>query len=71
MRFIGDGAQRVAIFYSFFAYCKLHGVDPGEWLLDVMRRLAEHPVNQIEQLLPHRWKRERENWVTENQVVDG
>jgi len=28
----------------------MHGVNPNEWLSDVMRRLPEHPVNRkIEQ----------------------
>ncbi len=52
-----DGAQWAAMFYSFFACCRLHEVDPSQWLEDIMRRLPEHPVNQIEQLLPHLWKK--------------
>jgi len=55
-----QGAQWAAIFYSFFACCRLHEVDPMEWLEDIMRRLPEHPVNQIEQLLPHLWKKEKQ-----------
>lgn len=51
-----EAAQRGAIFYSFFGCCKLHDVNPNEWLLDVMQRLPNHPVNKIEELLPHRWK---------------
>ena len=51
-----QGAQWAAMFYSFFACCKIHEVDPMQWLEDIMRRLPEHPVNQIEQLLPHLWK---------------
>lgn len=52
-----EGAQRAAIFYSLFACCKLNDVDPVEWLTDVMDRLPEHPVNRIEELLPHLWKK--------------
>jgi transposase len=48
-------AQRAAMFYSFFACCKMQNIDPSEWLLDVMQRINEHPVNQIETLLPHLW----------------
>ena len=51
-----QAAQHAAMFYSFFACCHLHDVDPTQWLQDVMQRLPEHPVNQIEQLLPHLWK---------------
>lgn len=52
-----QGAQRAAIFYSLFACCKLNGVDPVEWLADVMKRLPEQPVNRVEELLPHLWKK--------------
>ncbi len=52
-----QGAQRAAIFYSLFACCKLNDVDPVEWLTDVMARLPQHPVNRIEELLPHLWKK--------------
>ena len=50
-----EAAQRGAIFYSFFACCVKHEVDPLEWLTDVMQRLADHPINKIEELLPHLW----------------
>lgn len=52
-----DGAQRAAIFYSLFACCKLNDIDPVEWLTDIMNRLPEHPVNRVEELLPHLWKK--------------
>jgi transposase len=55
-----EGAQRAAMFYSFFACCKLNGVAPGEWLADVMRRLPAHPINRIGELLPHRWQQQPE-----------
>jgi len=52
-----QAAQHAAMFYSFFACCRLHNVDPAKWLEDVMQRLPEHPIQQIEQLLPHLWKK--------------
>ncbi len=64
-----EGAQRAAIFYSLFACCKLHEVDPAEWLADVMKRLPEHPVNQVEKLLPHLWKKEKETARAVEQMV--
>ena len=51
-----DAAQRAAIFYSLFACCKMHEVEPLGWITDVIHRLPEHPINQIEDLLPHIWK---------------
>ena len=51
-----DAAQRAAIFYSLFACCRQHDVDPYQWLVDVLNRLPDHPVNRIEELLPHLWQ---------------
>jgi transposase len=51
-----DAAQRGAIFYSLFECCRQHEVDPYEWLVDVLNRLPAHPVNRVEELLPHLWK---------------
>ena len=50
------GAERVAMMYSFFASCKVHEVNPWEWLKDVLERIGDHSVNQLEELLPHQWK---------------
>ena len=54
-----DAAQRAAIFYSLFACCKMNEVEPLEWMTDVMQRLPEHPINRIEELLPHIWKEKK------------
>ena len=47
-----DGARRAATFYSFFATCKLNGIDPYRWLKDVLSRIQEYPVNRLSELLP-------------------
>ena len=54
-------AQRAAIFYSLFACCRQHQVDPYSWLVDVLTRLPTHPVNRVEELLPHLWKASKNN----------
>ncbi|NND05892.1 MAG: IS66 family transposase [Saprospiraceae bacterium] len=46
------GAHHAAIFYSFFATCKMNGLNPFEWLQDVYTRISEHPINQINLLIP-------------------
>lgn len=49
------GAQRIAIIYSLVGTCKMQGVNPLEWLTDVLGRINEHPINKIHELLPHNW----------------
>ena len=49
---IFNGAKRAAMVYSFFATCKLNGIDPLKWLHEVIQRLPDHHVNKLEQLLP-------------------
>ncbi|MCB0626423.1 MAG: IS66 family transposase [Saprospiraceae bacterium] len=52
-----DAAQRIAMMYSFFASCKKQHVNPYAWLADVLKRLPDHPVNKIDDLLPGSWQK--------------
>jgi len=49
-------AQRIAVFYSLLGSCKLHDIEPYSYLKDILERLPNHPIIEIDQLLPHRWK---------------
>jgi len=51
-----EAAKRSAILYSLMGTCKLHGINPFIWLRDVLQRIATHPINKIEDLLPHNWQ---------------
>ena len=51
-----EAAQRSAMLYSLLGTCKLHGINPTQWMKDVLTRIATHPVNQLSILLPHNWK---------------
>ena len=51
-----QGAGRAAMIYSFMGSCKLHQINPQVWLTDVLERIALHPVNKLEELLPGSWK---------------
>ena len=47
-----DGGRRAASLYSLVETAKLNGLDPEGYLRDVLERIAEHPVNRIDELLP-------------------
>ena len=47
-----SGGERAAIIYSLIESCKLNHIDPQRYLHYVLERIADHPVNRIEDLLP-------------------
>jgi len=47
------GAQRSAMFYSFFACCKLNGINPQKWMEYVLSNIADYKINKLHELLPH------------------
>jgi transposase len=49
-----EAAQRSAMLYSLLGTCKMHGIEPYAWLRDVLQNIADHPINKISELLPHR-----------------
>lgn len=51
-----EAARRTAIIYSLLGSCKLAGVNPTEWLTDVLNRIPDHKANQLSELLPTNWK---------------
>lgn len=50
------GAEHVGILQSLLATCRLHGVDPHTYLVDVLQRVAIHPASRVDELTPRRWK---------------
>ena len=46
------GGERAAAIYSLVETAKLNGLDPQAYLREVLARIAEHPINRIEELLP-------------------
>ncbi len=51
-----ESAQRTAMLYTFFAACKQYNIDPEIWLNDILNRIGDFKVSQLEKLMPHRWK---------------
>ena len=48
------GGERAAVIYSLIGTAKLNGLDPEAYLREVLTRIADHPINRIDELLP--WK---------------
>jgi IS66 C-terminal element len=46
------GGQRAAVLYSLIQTAKMNGLDPEAYLRHVLSRIASHPINRIEELLP-------------------
>ena len=50
------GGRRAAQMYSLIVTCKLNDVDPQAWLADVLARIAAHPANRRDELMPWNWR---------------
>ena len=45
-------SKRAASIYSLVETAKLNGLDPQAYLREVLTRIADHPINRIDELLP-------------------
>lgn len=50
---------RLANLFTLVENCRLVGVDPEAYLVDIITRLPDHPMKRIAELLPHAWKSAR------------
>lgn len=46
------GGERAAMMYSLINTAKLNGVEPEAYMTHVLSVIADHPVNQVDELLP-------------------
>ena len=55
--FVGSerGGKTAAIVYSILQTCKALGINPQEYLEDVLPRILDHNSNRVDELLPDRW----------------
>lgn len=51
-----EAAERLCVLLGICATCEQNGLNPEEYITDVLSRLATHPAADIDDLLPHRWR---------------
>ena len=64
-----EGAERACILYSLIASCKLHGVNPFDYLRDVLLRVGDHPARDVLALSPKNWKKPAKDLDTPQSVA--
>jgi transposase len=50
------GAKYVGIIQGLITTCRLQGIDPYTYLVDVLQRVSTHPASEVEMLTPRLWK---------------
>jgi len=50
------GAKHVGIMQSLIVTCRLHEIDPYDYLVDVLQRVGQHPADRVHELTPRLWK---------------
>jgi hypothetical protein len=50
------GARHVGMMQSLLTTCKLHDIDPYDYLVDVLQRVSQHPASRVDELTPRKWK---------------
>ena len=51
-----DGGRTAAVLTSITATCKRLRLDPFEYLRDVFQNISTYPLNNLDDLLPDKWK---------------
>jgi transposase len=47
-----DGGRRAALAYTLIETAKMNGLNPEAYLRDIIGRIADHPIQRIDELLP-------------------
>lgn len=50
-----EGAKRAALIYTIVETCKLQGIEPFEYMRDVIDRISGYPMKKIYDLTPMGW----------------
>lgn len=61
--FIGheNAGPRTAMMYTLVSNCNMLGINPEEYLIDVLTRVNKASTSEIEELTPHRWFKSKNN----------
>jgi transposase len=54
------GAERAAVMATLIMTARLNDIDPQAWIADVLARIADHSLQNLDQLLPWHWAVEME-----------
>ena len=46
----------MATLQSLIVTCRVHDIDPYDYLVDVLQRIDRHPAREVHLLTPRRWK---------------
>ena len=49
------GGDRAAVFYTLIQTARLNDLDPQVWLADVLARINDHRIRDLDRLLPWNW----------------
>ena len=60
-----EAGERNAVIYTLIANCRMHGVEPYEYLKDVLARLPSTTHQRVGELTPLRWKQARDKSVAQ------
>ncbi|HEY9787263.1 MAG TPA: transposase domain-containing protein [Candidatus Obscuribacterales bacterium] len=55
-----EGGTTTEVLLSLISTCKRHKINPTEYLYDVIQTLTTNPDAGLDPLLPHNWKKNRE-----------
>jgi transposase len=50
------GGERAAVMYTLIQTARLNDIDPQAWLADVLARINDHNIQNLDQLLPWNWR---------------
>jgi len=50
------GAELIGVIQSLLVTCRIYEINPYDYLVDVLRRVDQHPASKANELTPRLWK---------------